>query len=311
MKKFTSQEIKEFVSKPLFDEKVILKKDPSWPKISIVTPSYNQAEFLERTILSVLNQNYPNLEYIIIDGGSTDGSLEIIKRYERYLAYWVSERDRGQSHALNKGFNLVRGELVGWQNSDDIYLPEAFRKVVEAYRKYPDYDLYFGNMITIDKDDNIIHALRYTPFSLFCFLYKGAYITNQSLFFRNEIVNRYKIDESFHHAMDAEYYSRLGREKKRFKFLREYFGCLRVHPNAKGQTISTSVGKEEWMRIRRSFGIDIRTDIPWKRQFRLQKFICNTRNLCHYIVQGDLDYIGAKILKIIKTGIINILCKFI
>ena len=97
MKKYTSQDIKDFVSEQHFDEKVILNKDPAWPKISIVTPSYNQAEFLEGTILSVLNQNYPNL-----DGGSTDGSVEIIKKYERYLAYWVSEKDEGISDAFNK-----------------------------------------------------------------------------------------------------------------------------------------------------------------------------------------------------------------
>jgi len=111
------KKLKEFVSKPLFDEKVILNKDPNYPKISIVTPSYNQAEFLERTILSVLNQNYPNLEYIIIDGCSTDGSVEIIKKYEKYLAYWVSEKDRGQSHALNKGFCKASGDIYCFYKS--------------------------------------------------------------------------------------------------------------------------------------------------------------------------------------------------
>jgi len=164
MRKFTSQDINEFVSRPLFDEKLILRKDPSYPKISVVTPSYNQAEFLERTILSVLNQNYPNLEYIIIDGGSTDGSVEIIKKYEKYLAYWVSEKDRGQAHALNKGFEKSTGDLIGWQNSDDIYLPGAFFKVAEAYKKKPNYDVYFGSVYFVDRDDKIIRGLRFLIF---------------------------------------------------------------------------------------------------------------------------------------------------
>src|SRR5215204_5758135 len=108
------------------------------PKISIVTPSYNQAEFIEETILSVINQNYPNLEYIVIDGGSTDGSVEIIKKYEQYFSYWVSEPDKGHADALNKGFAKATGEVMAWINSDDKYFPWTFATVAEVYSQFPE-----------------------------------------------------------------------------------------------------------------------------------------------------------------------------
>ena len=116
-----------------------------FPKISIVTPSFNQGEYLEETILSVIGQNYPNLEYIIIDGGSKDNSVEIIKKYEKYLTYWVSENDEGQSDAINKGFKIATGDIFGWLNSDDLFMPNVFNNIISLKPKSSDF-LMLGNL---------------------------------------------------------------------------------------------------------------------------------------------------------------------
>ncbi len=112
----------------------------AWPRISIVTPSYNQCDFIEETIRSVLTQGYPNLEYIVIDGGSTDGSVEIIRRYDRDLAFWVTEKDRGHYHALNKGFAQTTGEIMAWINSSDMYCPWTFAVVAQVFSQNPQID---------------------------------------------------------------------------------------------------------------------------------------------------------------------------
>ena len=117
-------------------EPVVPEVDERFPKISIVMPSYNQVQFIERSILSVLNQDYPNIELIIIDGGSNDGTVEVIKKYEKHITFWVSEKDKGQSDALNKGFKHCTGEIYGWLNSDDLYLPNAFKHAATALEKY-------------------------------------------------------------------------------------------------------------------------------------------------------------------------------
>ena len=124
----------------------------SLPKISVVTPSYNQGHFLEGCIDSVLAQNYPKLEYIIIDGGSTDQSVDIIRKYEEGIALWVSEPDEGQSHAINKGFERSSGEIVAWINSDDFYLPGAFAAIARAHQENPAASFYFGNGWRVDED---------------------------------------------------------------------------------------------------------------------------------------------------------------
>src|ERR1051326_2842776 len=124
------------------------------PRITVITPSFNQAEFLAQTITSVLGQKYPNIEYMVIDGGSTDGSVDIIRRYEKDLAYWVSEKDRGQTHAINKGLRRATGEIIAYLNSDDYYLPSAFDRVAAHFRAHPDVDLIHGRCRTVDVGGN-------------------------------------------------------------------------------------------------------------------------------------------------------------
>lgn len=243
MKKFTSQDIKEFVSKPLFDEKVILNKDSSWPKISIVTPSYNQAEFLERTILSVLNQNYPNLEYIIIDGGSTDGSVGIIKKYEKYLSYWISEKDKGQAHAINKGLSHASGEIVAWLNSDDLHLPGAVEQAVSALVNNPEVGVVYANGVKINEYGYITKWSRYrqyTPLDLLCF----NIIHQPTVFIRRSLLDLVgPLDLSYCLLLDHELWLRIV-GKAPIKHVNAYWAAARDHPTAKNTTRFVDFGRE-------------------------------------------------------------------
>ncbi len=213
-----------------------------YPKLSIITPSFNQAHFLERTILSVLNQGYPNLEYIIIDGGSTDGSVDIIKKYNESIAYWVSESDRGQSHAVNKGLAVASGEWIGWQNSDDIYLPGVFFRFAAVAKHKPEAEVVAGNLLCIDEDDQILRRqfyLRPNP------LIYGISMTvcNQAAFFKKELINRYgPLDEDLHYAMDYEFFLRLILSNVYMAHDKNIWGSFREHSAAK----SGGTNQEKW-----------------------------------------------------------------
>lgn len=205
----------------------------NYPKISIVTPSYNQGKFIEETILSVLNQNYPNLEYIIIDGCSIDNSIKIVKKYENRIAYWVSEKDRGQSHAANKGFKRVTGDIIGWLNSDDTYLPQCFEYVVKAFRENPDTEVVYGNFVQTNEENKVLRKRHvFSKFRYETLLFHN-YLGQPAIFFKKRVLDKIGyLDESLHYTMDWDFFLRMKRQCK-IVHVNRFLAICRLHSESK------------------------------------------------------------------------------
>lgn len=212
------------------------------PTFSIVTPSFNQREFLMEALESVRRQNDGNVEHLIFDGGSTDGSVELLKecsgRPEWAHLKWVSERDRGQSHALNKGFRMASGDLVGWLNSDDRYRPGCFDLVNKAQEAAPDVDVFYGDYTWIDETGKLLQVRREIEFSRFILLYhKVLYVPTTATFIRRRVFEAGNfLDESFHYAMDYEYFVRLTMKGYRFQHVTGLLADFRWHSLSKSTT---------------------------------------------------------------------------
>lgn len=195
--------------------------------ISIVTCSFQQGKYLDATIRSVLEQNYPNLEYIIVDGGSTDGSVDIIKRYAHRLAYWVSEPDEGQTHALIKGFKRSSGEIMGWLCSDDLLLPGALDTVAEFFAKHREVEAAYGDSLWIDASSNFIRCKREIPFNRFVWFYDFNYVPQPSMFWRRTLYDAVGgLDAGFSLAMDADLWERFSSRTKIAR-IPSYLSCMR------------------------------------------------------------------------------------
>lgn len=187
----------------------------SAPRISVITPSFNQGQFLETCIRSVLDQAYPDLEYILIDGGSSDNSAEIIQRHQSAFTYWVSEPDRGQSDAINKGLRRASGQLVAWLNADDFYLPGALQAAVEAWSANPDAAFYYGDGLRVAEDGGggrKFFPTQVPAFNLDALIYGLNYILQPATFINRDFLPQAGyLDESLHYGLDTDLWVRLAR----------------------------------------------------------------------------------------------------
>ena len=267
-----------------------IKKD-YWPKISIITPSYNQGQFIEETIRSVLLQRYPNLEYIIIDGGSTDCTLDIIRKYGPWISYWVSEPDNGQSHALNKGFAVATGDIFGWINSDDTYNENALKFVGKWFSENPLLEYLYGGIYVIDENSKIIDGYRPLPVDMNYYLRYGMDIRQQGFFWTKKLHKKIgKIDETYKFAMDLDFLYRL-LSKGNGDRIDAFLGNFRIQHNSKS-TLINSICIRETKLILYKYKEELNSSILTKSRIFLR-----IRKIFYTLIFTGLKYPLYKLLK--------------
>ena len=204
------------------------------PKFTIVTPSYNQGKFLRESLESVLNQDYHNYEYFVVDGGSTDGSLDIIKEYSSRINWWVSEPDGGQSEAINKGFQKATGDLLAWVNSDDVLFPGCLRVVSEYYMSNNKPDLIHSNIVIINKH-GIITKLLYIPRQTRFFIERGVWsVSAPASFFSNSLMKKVGyLGPKYHISMDLDMWMKMVKADGNICYIPKYLGAFRMHEESK------------------------------------------------------------------------------
>jgi glycosyltransferase involved in cell wall biosynthesis len=219
----------------------------TFPKITVITPSFNQGEYLEATINSVLDQQYPDVEYMIIDGGSTDDSAAIIQQYSNHLAYWVSEKDKGQAHAINKGLLRASGEIITWINSDDQLLPGSLKRVAHIFNENPDVDLIHGKTILFGMTHTEIVRGMESSGKPYCYL-AGMCFPQPSSFFTRRIVEKVGVlDEAFHYGMDYDFFLRIFLQGS-FQETDEVFSKYLLHDNSKTIKVQAQFA-QDWAKV--------------------------------------------------------------
>ena len=243
-----------------------------WPRITVLVPSFNQGNFIEETLRSIILQQYPDLELIVIDGGSTDQTTLILEKYSPWITHWVSEKDKGQSDALNKGIQWASGTFIGWQNSDDIYYPDALKTL--ALKALKGYDVVYSSIIGINEVSNEITRLYFTPFHPMLLQYYTIVFSNQAALYSATLMKQLGIREHLHFAMDFDLEFRLWKAGAKFGFVKGILGAIRFHADAKTVKEFNQKVQQEVAAVRYEYGIVARPDLPIFKQYPIMYMCC-------------------------------------
>ncbi len=261
----------------------------SWPKISIVTPSFNQGKFIEETIRSVICQDYPNIEYIIIDGGSSDNTINIIQKYEKQILYWISESDGGQTDAINKGLKKASGDILAYLNSDDIYTPNTFQIVIDFLNTHPHVDMIYGDIIHINEYSEFICLRKTGKIFLEKYLSCHVHLPQPTVFFRRQAFEKIGFfDDTLNLAMDLDYWIRIF-----LNFQTEYIPITlakaRIYSEAKSSANSLNYLKERLYILDKTFKNIKLLQLYFKSQEKVNELQIKTYSTVHFY--GGLEYL--------------------
>ena len=271
-------------------------KSEEFPLISIITPSFNQGQYIRDTIESVLHQNYPNLEYIIIDGGSTDNTLSVLKEYEEHLT-WISEPDNGQTDAINKGIRMAHGDIIAYLNSDDTYEPDALSKVVQLFSQNDDISIIYGDFNYVNTKGNLVSHRYAIDFDSGIFRYDHCFICQPSSFWRRSVVDKVGLfQEDLHYYMDYDFYLRSENAGFQFHHIHQTLANLRLHSECK--TVSGSVDARDNMQIERRrvikpYQLDTGLPLLTKVLHKTLKYMYRIKKILRLLIESGHLEIGS------------------